>query len=154
MKFFNLNISLPKKIGTIAWGTAIFIAVGTLLTSQFLLTIPTYREALTPISEYEGVSGQISANMAVAEITLTLQGIEPSADIRILQNGVAVAYFSSQAVSIMAQNNALIEIDGTKTDTPFAVSISNFADTITFADDKTATQVNNNIAQLARFFVK
>ena len=156
MKIFNIRLTKfnPAKIGAWIWGLLLFATVGTLLTAQYLLTIPTYREVLTPISEYEGVSGQISSNMSVGEITMTLQGIEPNTDIRILQNGVAVAYFSSKTISIMAQNNALIEIDGTKTNEPFAVSISNFAESITFADDKTSTQVNGNIAQLTRVFVK
>jgi len=164
MKFFKINLRIPKikstkpiKGSTIIWGV-LLTAVGTLTVSQLLHAAPQSREVLSPIElrdkALEDTAEASPDNTAVGEITITLYGTTPSPDIRILQNGAAVAYFSAESVSIMAQNNALIEIDGTKVSEPFIVSVTGSADTVSFADDRMSAQVEGNIAELARVYVR
>jgi len=151
MKIVGFSI---KKLFDKLWGLLFLISLCALLISQFALTIPTFRDSLAPISETKGVSGQVEGGLALGEITLSLQGVEPSADIKVLQNGVPIAFFTTDTLTVSVRHNSLIEIDGTKVANNFVINIEDYSGNISFAEGKTSTDVSNNIAILARVFVQ
>ena len=135
---------------TVVFGILLFA----LLSSQLGLTIPAVRTALTNVSDYESAAGMTEDNTQLGEITLSLKGLEANTDIKVLQNGEIVAFFTQNTMTVTVCNNSLIEIDGTKVENKFSVSIDNQSQNISFSDETREVVVDKNIVILTRVFVK
>ena len=125
-----------------------------MLISQLALTTPNARVLLTTIDKDEDVS--VSSNqdsIRLGEITLRLNGIHPSDDIKILQNGEPIAVFYDKEIKITVADNSVIEIDGSKIKQEFYIDILNISNNIKF-ENVSQIKVNSNIAMVGRIFVK
>ena len=143
-----------RKIFSYALAAVFGTAVIALLVSQLGLTVPAVRTTLTNVSDYEDAMGQTEDNSQLGEITLSLHGVNANADIKVLQNGDAIAFFLQDTINVTVRNNSLIEIDGTKVKDNFSVTIASQSQNISFSDEIREITVDKNIAILTRVFVK
>jgi len=147
MRIVKLNLSN-------VFNSLLFVFITIMLISQLALTTPNARFFLNTIDKDEGVS--VSANqdsIRLGEITLRLNGVHPSDDIKILQNGEAISVFYDKEVKITVADNSVIEIDGSKTKQEFYVEILSVSDNIRL-ETVSQIRVNSNIAMIGRVFVK
>jgi len=142
-----INLSRMFKI-------TVYILTALLLTAQLALTIPGARTVLTFVDRLEGVGDSSGVTTALGEIKLTLDGIEPSSSIDVLQNGRSVMFFYDREISLTVSDNSVIEIDGTSINTPFTVRVSKLSDNIKIENDAVSVEVNSNISILGRIFIK
>ena len=122
MRFFKkkpIYINLSK-----AYKITIFILTAVLLIAQLALTTPGARVVLTYIDKFEGVyTNAENYSSKLGELKLILEGINPSADIEVLQNGKTIAFFYDNAITITVSDNSVIEIDGRDISEPFVVRV-------------------------------
>ncbi len=147
MRIVKLNLSN-------IFNSLLFVFITIMLISQLALTTPNARVLLTTIDKDEDVS--VSANqdsIRLGEITISLNGVHPSDDIKILQNGEPIAVFYDKEIKITVADNSVIEIDGSKINKEFYVDIINVSDNIKF-ENVSQIRVNSNIAMVGRIFVK
>ena len=147
MRIVKLNLSN-------IFNSLLFVFITIMLISQLALTTPNARVLLTTIDKDEDVS--VSANqdsIRLGEITLRLNGIHPSDDIKILQNGEPIAVFYDKEIKITVADNSVIEIDGSKIKQEFYIDIINISNNIKF-ENVSQIKVNSNIAMVGRIFVK
>jgi len=147
MRIVKLNLSN-------IFNSLLFVFITIMLISQLALTTPNARVLLTTIDKDEDVS--VSSNqdsIRLGEITLRLNGIHPSDDIKILQNGEPIAVFYDKEIKITVADNSVIEIDGSKIKQEFYIDILNISNNIKF-ENVSQIKVNSNIAMVGRIFVK
>jgi hypothetical protein len=143
-----------KKKLFIGFFAVIFgLCILALLIVQLALTTPQTRELLAEHMGEITVANPVRASSGLGEITLTVDGAQPSNSIKVLQNGVIIAILNQTSTTLMVEDNALIEIDGTKIDEHFYVRITNAADNVRFYNNARETLVEKNIAILSRVFV-
>ncbi|OQB15904.1 MAG: hypothetical protein BWY15_00030 [Firmicutes bacterium ADurb.Bin193] len=152
MRFFRKKpvvINLGKL-----YRVAMFVLIPVLLATQLALTTPGYRAVLTFIDKFEGAYSSENERSALGELTLTLEGTEPSPDIEILQNGQPVSVFYDKTITITVSDNSVIEIDGRKIKTPFFVVITAVSENIEIENNPDILEVKSNICYVGRIFIK
>jgi len=136
------------------FNSLLFLFIAIMLISQLALTTPNARFLLTTVDKDEDVS--VSSNqdsIRLGEITLKLNGIQPSDEIKILQNGEPIAVFYDKEIKITVADNSVIEIDGSKIKQEFYVDILNISDNIKL-ENISQIRVKSNIAMIGRIFIK
>lgn len=152
MQFFKnkpIYINLTKT-----YKATMYVLVAVLLMVQLALTTPGARAVLTFTDKFEGVMKSDSDKSSLGEITLSLVDLEPVSDIEILQNGQPIAMFYDKEIKITVSDNSVIEIDGRRVKTPFAVEISGVSSNIEIEGKTTYVNVNSNISLIGRVFIK
>lgn len=148
------NMRIVKFNLSNIFNSLLFVFIAIMLISQLALTTPNARFLLTTIDKNEDVS--VSSNqdsIRLGEITLKLNGIHPSDEIKILQNGEPIAVFYDKEIKITVADNSVIEIDGSKIKQEFYIDILNISDNIKL-ENVSQIRVNSNIAMIGRIFVK
>lgn len=153
MRFFKkkpifINLSKVYKI-------FLFALTAILLITQLALTTPGARTVLTYIDRFEGVyTNAENYAPSLGELKLVLEGVNPSSEIEVLQNGKAIAFFYDDTINITVSDNSVIEIDGTSVLEPFNVRINKVTENIKIENDPDSVQINSNISLLGRIFIK
>lgn len=75
------------------------------------------------------IAEEIDAHQPCEQVTLTLQNIAPSKQIRVLVNGEQKDTMKTKVRQIVVPDRALIEIDGTAISQPFCVTVFSQKDT-------------------------
>ena len=125
-----------------------------LLVVQLALTTPEARDALAEHLSGVPVASSASSGVVLGELTLTLEGVPPTSDIKVLQNGIPISVFNQQTIIVLVEDNSLIEIDGTETQESFKVSLDATSENVELFRGVRQILVQNNIAILDRIFVE
>lgn len=118
--------------------------------AQVALTVPRVRQTLSYV---EGKEHFAIVQQKTGELTLTIQGIAPSEDIRILQNGQQIGTFAQSTATVPVQDNSVIEVDGCNAGGDFTVLVSAKSSNINTSLPAQIT-ISHNIGIIGRVFVK
>ncbi|GHV18476.1 hypothetical protein FACS189425_07300 [Clostridia bacterium] len=145
---------MKKKLFSSFFAVFFSILVLTLLVVQLSLTTPEARDIIAETSGGVVASNSTPTGVNLGELTLSIHDVQPHNNIKILQNGVVIGIFNQPTVIITVEDNALIEIDGSKIDKDFRVQIDSQSSNVKYFKDVREITVQKNIAILARIFIE
>jgi len=127
----------------------------TVLLSQLMLTIPEYRVLLSHTDRYNSVFvNSETTGFENGEIVLKLKNCKDNNKVRVLKNGVPIAIFYEDKISVPVTDNSLIEIDATKLDYGFGVELVSASEHIEKEYISKEIEANSNICILGRVLFK
>lgn len=157
---WDYGIESPQRDGVesmriFRWFMGMFfgVCVLALLVVQLVLTTPRAREAMAGRMGGVGVAGE-TVGVLLGELVLSLEGVNPSSGIRILQNGVPITVFNQQVVTVMVEDNSLIEIDGMDIRDSFRVRVDSYSENMRLVEGVQEIEVDGGIVVLDRVLVK
>ena len=131
------------------------LLIGLLVVSQIGLFNKSTRTFFTNIDQYEGIDVEtMNSTFEYGKLSLQLIDCPPNDNIKILLNGVEMYTFNSELVDIEVKNNCVVEIDGTKQESPFKVEVVSVSDNVATQCLGKRIDVESNIKILSRIFLK
>jgi hypothetical protein len=129
------------------------LCVLTLLVVQLVMTMPQARDALAEQMSGMPASNAVRVGVTLGELVLTLEGVQPTNNIKVLQNGIPISVFNQRTISVMVEDNSLIEIDGSNTREGFRVILDSHSENVELFNGATEVALQENIAILDRILV-